>query len=187
MVDGVYIVDMEGNYYKTDSDSGCVVRATGKDDATEFSLLDAEFMIKFREKEDWWIVEKANQSNEAVLEEVEPSNVKDFVSYAKGFVDALNDIGKRISELEEKLTVEQGRRSDILHHIELHDLSVPEKQQAYEMLEQCLRRRRRIKDELEELKEIFKARSRLQSALQYIEGLETKRHYNPRQLTELFA
>lgn len=199
MEDKVYIVDAHGDYYKTDYNSGRVVKAEGREDATIFSLKDAEYMISFRDKKKLWktvsVMQleketfKANEVDnmEEKMEVVNFNNENSFILCAKEFVEALADITGRISELSNQLIVEQGKEADLLHHIELHELSLIEKKETYGMLENCLRKRRKIKDELFKLQKIAEIRRNLESSLRYISSFERDRHYNPRQLIELFA
>jgi len=207
-----YIMDYNGQYYRTDAKNQLVV-AEGEDEAAVFSFADAnervggglksKFYCIVPMKED--IEENAETTNSPakelteaeVKEEVEKSiseydlskmDWKEYLTHfsyiASGIKDYREELLKAESDVDKKIC-------DVLHYIELCDTDEAEAEDLIELLRVCRENRRRIKDEIL-VTETFQRNlgtsanvAKAKETIKAINGLETRK-YTPRKFAELF-
>lgn len=75
---------------------------------------------------------------------------------AKGFFNNAEEIRKEWKELHNRLSIADQKKTDVEHYIEIHDkLNAAQGYQAYKMLNEVLKERREIKDDIEELRPLM--------------------------------
>lgn len=207
-----YIMDYSGHYYRTNQ-ADQLVAAAGEQEATVFTLAQANRHIGVGKKTSFYCMVPIEEQTESIVDEVvspikeltydevtEPVEKKvasydlsemDWAEYlthftylVEGLKDYKEELTKKHSDIDQKIC-------DVLHYIELCETDENEAADLVELLRVCRENRRDIKDELQRI-EYFQNNFRTNAnvtkakqALKYIMGLETRK-YKPRKYEELF-
>lgn len=207
-----YIMDYSGHYYRTNQ-ADQLVAAAGEQDATVFTLAQANRHIGVGKKASFYCMVPIEEQTESITDEVvspikeltydevtEPVEKKvasydlsemDWAEYlthftylVEGLKDYKEELTKKHSDIDQKIC-------DVLHYIELCETDENEAADLVELLRVCRENRRDIKDELQRI-EYFQNNfgtnanvTKAKQALKYIMGLETRK-YKPRKYEELF-
>lgn len=202
-----YIMDYNGNYYRTNQADQLVVVA-GEQDAAIFTYAQANSHLCTGRKSAFYcmvpVEEKTDDISpikELTYDEVTDQIEKNVSSYdlsemdwaeylthftylVEGLKDYREELSKKHSDIDQKI-------SDILHYIELCVTNDEEAIDLVELLRVCRENRREIKDELQKI-EYFQNNlgtnanaAKAKQALKSIKGLETRK-YKPRKYDELF-
>lgn len=204
-----YIVDTEGHYYKI-NEKGSLVVASSTEDATTFSLRDANLRIGTGRKARFYNVLEAYEIEQQVEEVIDEEPVYDapdydtvdkptmFDSLHNNWEDMLSNLcymsdhmDEYQSNLNDMLSDVDKEICDIMHYLEFNELNDSDMIKASKMLQERRRHRREIKDEMEKtalmkstfLDSAFKIK--VQQSLEFMEKMKT-RQYTPRKLNELF-
>ena len=201
-----FIMDGNGNYYKTNENNQLVV-ASDRDEASLFTLYDANQKIGGGKKAAFYftipaneIISKNKKEENKKLEEDEEinldnqkSNIKkfDWVEYLEQFCEITSLITERCNELTNELSEVDQEICDVLHLIELYELTAEEEIKVAEMLKELRQRRRDIKDEaqcLECVKKSIGNSGNIAEAKTLIKQMKRMEHrvYRPRRLSDLF-
>mgnify|MGYP006877569006 FL=1 len=207
-----YIMDYGGHYYRTNQ-ADQLVAAAGEQEATVFTLAQANRHIGVGKKASFYCMVPIEEQTESITDEVvspikeltydevtEPVEKKvasydlsemDWAEYlthftylVEGLKDYKEELTKKHSDIDQKIC-------DVLHYIELCETDENEAADLVELLRVCRENRRDIKDELQRI-EYFQNNfgtnanvTKAKQALKYIMGLETRK-YKPRKYEELF-
>mgnify|MGYP004652874081 FL=1 len=207
-----YIMDYGGHYYRTNQ-ADQLVAAAGEQEATVFTLAQANRHIGVGKKASFYCMVPIEEQTESITDEVvspikeltydevtEPVEKKvasydlsemDWAEYlthftylVEGLKDYKEELTKKHSDIDQKIC-------DVLHYIELCETDENEAADLVELLRVCRENRRDIKDELQRI-EYFQNNfgtnanvTKAKQALKCIMGLETRK-YNPRKYEELF-
>lgn len=101
---------------------------------------------------------------------------------------ACKNLNKRKKQLNSALSLADKKKTDIEHYIEFNNLSASQGYKAAKMLKDCLEERRSIKNELEQINNVWKmnigfiGNGNMQRVLKQADN----KRYVPRALTELF-
>lgn len=207
-----YIMDYSGHYYRTNQ-AEQLVAAAGEQEATVFTLAQANRHIGVGKKASFYCMVPIEEQTESITDEVvspikeltydevaEPVEKKvasydlsemDWAEYlthftylVEGLKDYKEELTKKHSDIDQKIC-------DVLHYIELCETDENEAADLVELLRVCRENRRDIKDELQRI-EYFQNNfgtnanvTKAKQALKCIKGLETRR-YKPRKYEELF-
>lgn len=130
-------------------------------------------------------MDEVKKISELSLGDTQIEKWQDGISKLAGFVQESED---RRSELSEALSNVDKEITDIEHYIELNNLNAYQGFMSYKMLQNRLKRRRKIKDELQVLNQLGSCKldsvvmTEIQEALKQMEN----KVYTPRVLTDLF-
>ena len=207
-----YIMDYSGHYYRTNQ-ANQLVAAAGEQEATVFTLAQANRHIGVGKKASFYCMVPIEEQTESITDEVvspikeltydevtEPVEKKvasydlsemDWAEYlthftylVEGLKDYKEELTKKHSDIDQKIC-------DVLHYIELCETDANEAADLVELLRVCRENRRDIKDELQRI-EYFQNNfgtnanvTKAKQALKSIKGLETRK-YKPRKYEELF-
>lgn len=207
-----YIMDYGGHYYRTNQ-ADQLVAAAGEQEATVFTLAQANRHIGVGKKASFYCMVPIEEQTESITDEVvspikeltydevtEPVEKKvasydlsemDWAEYlthftylVEGLKDYKEELTKKHSDIDQKIC-------DVLHYIELCETDENEAADLVELLRVCRENRRDIKDELQRI-EYFQNNfgtnanvTKAKQALKCIMGLETRK-YKPRKYEELF-
>ena len=207
-----YIMDYSGHYYRTNQ-ANQLVAAAGEQEATVFTLAQANRHIGVGKKASFYCMVPIEEQTESITDEVvspikeltydevtEPVEKKvasydlsemDWAEYlthftylVEGLKDYKEELTKKHSDIDQKIC-------DVLHYIELCETDENEAADLVELLRVCRENRRDIKDELQRI-EYFQNNfgtnanvTKAKQALKCIMGLETRK-YKPRKYEELF-
>lgn len=207
-----YIMDYSGHYYRTNQ-ADQLVAAAGEQEATVFTLAQANRHIGVGKKASFYCMVPIEEQTESITDEVvspikeltydevtEPVEKKvasydpsemDWAEYlthftylVEGLKDYKEELTKKHSDIDQKIC-------DVLHYIELCETDENEAADLVELLRVCRENRRDIKDELQRI-EYFQNNfgtnanvTKAKQALKCIKGLETRK-YKPRKYEELF-
>lgn len=207
-----YIMDYSGHYYRTNQ-ADQLVAAAGEQEATVFTLAQANRHIGVGKKASFYCMVPIEEQTESITDEVvspikeltydevtEPVEKKvasydlsemDWAEYlthftylVEGLKDYKEELTKKHSDIDQKIC-------DVLHYIELCETDENEAADLVELLRVCRENRRDIKDELQRI-EYFQNNfgtnanvTKAKQALKCIMGLETRKH-KPRKYEELF-
>ena len=207
-----YIMDYGGHYYRTNQ-ADQLVAAAGEQEATVFTLAQANRHIGVGKKASFYCMVPIEEQTESITDEVvspikeltydevtEPVEKKvasydlsemDWAEYlthftylVEGLKDYKEELTKKHSDIDQKIC-------DVLHYIELCETDENEAADLVELLRVCRENRRDIKDELQRI-EYFQNNfgtnanvTKAKQALKSIKGLETRK-YKPRKYEELF-
>lgn len=207
-----YIMDYSGHYYRTNQ-ADQLVAAAGEQEATVFTLAQANRHIGVGKKASFYCMVPIEEQTESIVDEVvspikeltydevtEPVEKKvasydlsemDWAEYlthftylVEGLKDYKEELTKKHSDIDQKIC-------DVLHYIELCETDENEAADLVELLRVCRENRRDIKDELQRI-EYFQNNfgtnanvTKAKQALKSIKGLETRK-YKPRKYEELF-
>ena len=207
-----YIMDYSGHYYRTNQ-AEQLVAAAGEQEATVFTLAQANRHIGVGKKASFYCMVPIEEQTESITDEVvspikeltydevtEPVEKKvasydpsemDWAEYlthftylVEGLKDYKEELTKKHSDIDQKIC-------DVLHYIELCETDENEAADLVELLRVCRENRRDIKDELQRI-EYFQNNfgtnanvTKAKQALKCIKGLETRK-YKPRKYEELF-
>lgn len=203
-----YIVDTKGHYYKINA-KGDLVVASSEEDATTFSLRDANSRIGIGRKSKFYSLLEAYEIEtevEEIIDEVaydapeydEVEKPAMFDSLHNNWEDMLSNLCYMSDHMDEYQTNLNDMLSDvdkeicdIMHYLEFNELNDSDMLKASKMLQERRRHRREIKDEMEKtalmkstfLDSAFKIK--VQQSLEFMEKMKT-RQYTPRKLNELF-
>ena len=205
-----YIMDYSGHYYRTNQ-AEQLVAAAGEQDATVFTLAQANRHIGVGKKASFYCMVPIEEQTESITDEVvspikeltydevtEPVEKKvasydlsemDWAEYlthftylVEGLKDYKEELMKKHSDIDQKIC-------DVLHYIELYETDENEAADLVELLRVCRENRRDIKDELQRI-EYFQNNfgtsanvTKAKQALKCIKGLETRK-YKPRKYEE---
>lgn len=176
--------------------------AVSKKHRKSYQVIEESSGITISKKEETISLENSSNENEHKLsKEQQISEVKkitadvvedgriaeweDRISSLNAFVE---DAEKRRQELSEMISNVDKEVIDIQHYIELNDLNCYQGWLAFKMLQNRLRKRRKIKNELQVLSQLGDCKvdsSMLGGILKAIKELDNK-VYTPRVLTQLF-
>lgn len=207
-----YIVDTHnGNYYKL-SDTGQLIQAKNSDDATLFTIREANDRIGSGRKARFYTMLEAPE-----IHPIEPELDFDddgeryeapeyysvekptmFDSLHNNWEEILSNLCYMSTHMDEyqtnlKLMLSNVDKEicDIMHYLELNDLTDDQMLMASRMLQERRRHRREIKDEMEKtalMKESFldsQFSVKIHQSLEIMQRMKT-RYYTPRKLSELF-
>lgn len=199
-----FIMDGNGNYYKTNEKNQLVV-ASDKEEASLFTLYDANQKIGGGKKAAFYFTIPANgitkeKEDNKILEEDEEENLEskqtdirrfDWVEYLEQFCEITSMITARCNELTNELSEVDQKICDVLHLVELYELTTEEEIKVAEMLKELRQRRRDIKDEaqcLECVKKSIGNSGNIAEAKTIIKQMKKMEHriYRPRRLSDLF-
>lgn len=169
-----YIMDYNGNYYRTDS-SNQLVAAGDENEATVFSFVDANKRISGGMKSKFYFMTPVENINDDETEEVDEieeistareltvAEIQDEVEKSmseydiskidwKEYLTHFTFIAANIKEYHDELIKAESdvdqKICDVLHYIELCDVEEGESEDLVELLRVCRENRRSIKDEL---------------------------------------
>lgn len=201
-----YIVDMSYNYYKLD-EKGNLVVARNSDEATTFSIKEANSRVGTGRKAKFYqIIEATEIVMTPAAEEVIPEARSEepakgsmmFDSLQNNWEDLLSNlcymsdhIGEYQDRLNDMLSNVDQEICDIMHYIELNELSDDQMITAGKMLQERRRHRREIKDEMQKtalMRETFLDGNfgiKVQQSLELMVRMKD-RYYTPRKLSDLF-
>ncbi|MEE1314543.1 MAG: hypothetical protein UHS49_02095 [Faecalimonas sp.] len=205
MSDGVdmqYIMDGNGNYYRVNGNNQLVV-AESKEEATVFDSSDANQRIGDGKKAKFYQAIPVDEkiiaiTNTAEQEPKKPINMEydisaiDWPDYMNLFCYLSETAKNYQEELNAKVSVVDKEICDLLHYVELYDLSDEESVDAVEMLKDARQRRRDIKDEQTMLEAFMRSVgtsanvAKAKNCVKEMGKLETRK-YTPRELSELFV
>lgn len=199
-----FIMDGNGNYYKTNANNQLVI-ASDRDEASIFTFHEANQRIGGGKKAAFYITipvneianEKENEEKKVEGEEEEKisasHNIKKFnwVEYLEQFCEITSMITMRCNELTNELSEVDQEISDVLHLVELYNLTSEEEIKAAEMIKELRQKRRDIKDEtqcLECVKKSIGNTANIAEAKTLIKQMKRmeNRIYRPRRLSDLF-
>lgn len=186
-----YIIDGSGNYYRIDGNNQLVI-AENRDAASLFSLEEASERIGDGKKSQFYAT---LPMDEAVAEKsrdkaYNPAET-DLLEYLRHFALMTSNIKKYEEELNQKLSEVDLEICDIMHLVELYNLSEEESLNAMALLKERREYRREVKDEMYRVdcfknsigttENIIKAKD----AVKLMKKLD-KRRYVPRRLNDIF-
>lgn len=186
-----YIIDGSGNYYRIDGNNQLVI-AENRDAASLFSLEEASERIGYGKKSQFYAT---LPMDEAVAEKSQDKAYNpaetDLLEYLRHFALMTSNIKKYEEELKQKLSEVDLEICDIMHLVELYDLSEEESLNAMALLKERREYRREIKDETYRV-ECFKNSIgtteniiKAKDAVKLMKKLD-KRRYVPRRLNDIF-
>ena len=202
------IMDGNGNYYRIDDKNQLVV-ATSREEASVFTFFEANQRIGGGPKsyfyhtipaEDTPVTEEkfhvVSAKNEADVgkegNENECDIAKyDWMEYLQKFCYLASKAGGRHNELTRHLSEVDQEICDIMHLVELYELTEDEELHAINLLKDSRQKRRDIKDEmtcLEYFQTSFGTADNITGAKNIIKQIKRLEHrvYHPRQLSEVF-
>ena len=209
-----FIVDASGNYYRTNKNNQLVV-ASNKEEASVFTMFEANQRIGGGKKSSFYFtipVENTTETEEDrtqitneyktnylsitknnvdnSFEKVDIENIH-WLNYLLQFCHMASTVGKRSDELANELSEVDKKICDIMHLIELYDLTQEEELHTVELLKEIRQRRREIKDEiscLEYFRTSLGTEENVTEAKNTIKQIQkmSYRVYRPRVMTELF-
>lgn len=202
------IVDTRGNFYKLDS-TGNLVYAQNSDEATDFSLREANSRIGTGKKARFYNVLEATEKVQDAVEPFtdttydvpeldaidKPTMFDTMDNNWESLLSELCYMSSHIQEyqktLSERLSDVDKEICDLMHYLELNELSDGEMIKVSKMLQERRRQRREIKDEMDKtalMRDTFLDREfgiKVHSSLEQMEKMKD-RYYTPRKLNELF-
>ena len=123
-------------------------------------------------------------------------NIYNFSEILKQASDYMKNLHVRIQHVQSEIEKAEKENTDIGHYIEWNDLNASNGFKIYKQQQDCLRRRRKLKDELDYLESIDKQSKnafRHQNGLELIvnsiektKNLHENRRYTPRVRKDLF-
>ena len=200
-----YIVDGNGNYYRLNGKQQLVV-AQSREDADVFSFREANQRIGAGKQAYFYsaipaeAAECHDQQAEVTEEVQEKSSGEEKkealrVDWLKSLTEidsVIKCMGKYQERLNQALSEVDLEICDIMHYVELYDLSEQDSLHAVELLRTRRERRREVKDEMvkaEAFEQVFGSediQSKIRESIKQIRKLE-HRKYVPRMMPELFA
>lgn len=213
-----YIMDGSGHYYRVNGNNQLVV-ADGREDASVFTFSEANQRIGNGKKAKFYQtipVESSDRTSEVDCEGVQvQSNVIavfheensradekgvleyniegiNWLEYMNLFCYLSNTAKNYQDELAAKQSTIDKEICDLLHYIELYDLTAEEEIHAVELLKDARERRRDIKDEMVKVEQFSRSIgtsanvAKAKGCIKEIKKLE-RRIYRPRELPELFS
>lgn len=203
-----FIMDGNGNYYRTNEDNQLVVAAT-REEASIFTLFDANQRIGGGKKSTFYftipVEEKAMVEDKAREIKQLPEKMNctekgynrfdiaqfDWIDYLWQFCYMASMVGNRNDELTKELSEVDQEICDMLHLVELYELTSEEELRIVKLLKDARQRRRDIKDEmtcLDYFQTSFGTETNIIEAKNVIKQIKKLNHrvYRPRQLPELF-
>ncbi len=204
-----YIMDGTGNYYRINANDQLVV-AGSKEDASIFSVFEANQRIGAGKKSKFYV--PVPVENEMESEEEEPltetaevkSEVKkvsaaeydmehiDWLDYVNMFYCLSTSATDYREQMNQKQSDVDKELCDLLHYVELYDLSADETFRAMEMIKEARIRRRFIKDKITQIEAFQRFLgtsanvSKAKGCITELKKLE-RRKYFPRELKEMFT
>ena len=201
-----YIVDMSNNYYKLD-EKGHLVVARNSDDATTFSIKDANARVGTGRKSKFYQIIAAPEivltADEEKVEKPVVTIATDekhemFETLQNNWEDLLANlcymsehIGEYQNRLNDMLSNVDQEICDIMHYIEFNELDDDGMITTTKMLQERRRHRRDIKDEMQKtalMREMFLDGNfgiKVQQSLDLMVRMKY-RYYTPRKLSDLF-
>ena len=193
-----YIMDYSGNYYRTNDRNDLVV-AKNVNEASVFSFMEANKRINIGHKSKFYFmtpveeIQEERQSEEETLSPVPEYDLsrmdwKEYLTHFTYVIEALAGYRESLIKAESDVDL---KICDILHYIELCDISDEEAAGLVELLKECREHRREVKDEIICLDAFQRTVgtsanvAKAKEAIKAMKGLENRR-YTPRKLSELF-
>lgn len=193
-----YIMDYSGNYYRTNDRNDLVV-AKNVNEASVFSFMEANKRINIGHKSKFYFmtpveeIQEECQSEEETLSPVPEYDLsrmdwKEYLTHFTYVIEALAGYRESLIKAESDVDL---KICDILHYVELCDISDEEAAGLVELLKECRERRREVKDEIICLDAFQRTVgtsanvAKAKEAIKAMKGLENRR-YTPRKLSELF-
>ena len=181
-----YIIDYQQNYYRM-NDENQLVMVKDKQEADIFSFNEATMKINEGRKSKFY--------STISVEEVEYENSRiedvDWLEYIEDFRKLVSESDAYKNKLSDKLSEVDLKICDIMHYIELYEVSDAEKIYLMNLLQEYRDERRQIKD-LYNCLEFFQNSigttqnaGKAKEAIKSIKKLDTRK-YIPRMLPELF-
>lgn len=197
-----FIMDGNGNYYRTNKDNQLVV-AANREEASVFTLFDANQRIGGGKKATFYFTIPVGDEcggSKTPIENVDYVEKDlnrfdiahfDWGDYLWQFCYMASMVGRRNDELTKELSEVNQEICDVLHWVELYDLTEKEEIHSIELLKDARQRRRDIKDEmtcLDYFQTSFGTEKNVAEAKSIIKQIKKLdyRVYRPRQLPELF-
>lgn len=205
-----YIIDTAQHFYKLDNKNNLVM-AKDSSEATLFSLQEANSRIGSGKKARFYNVLEADISENVVDAKTavaiddytasEPDNIitptlfdtlhNDWESMLTNLCYMSDHMSEYQSNLSQMLSDVDKEICDIMHYLELNDLTDADMLKASKMLQDRRRHRRKIKDEMDKtalMKSTFLDGTfgiKVQQSLEIMERMKD-RQYTPRKLASLF-
>lgn len=209
-----FIVDASGNYYRINNKDQLIM-TKDRNEADVFSFMEANKRIGSGKKAHFYSVIPAEE-NEAdeYVEEVKDMTVKednavpniaevksdfnydlsqiDWTEYLNNFCHVASSLKNYHDELNNALSDIDLKICDVMHYVELYQLSDEESIKAVNLLKKLREKRRQIKDEMFRADNIQKGIgtsanvAKAKDCIKQIGKLES-RVYTPRKLNDLFA
>lgn len=203
-----FIIDSTGKYYRVNGNNQLVI-AKDRNDAGVFSFMEANQRIGSGKKAHFYTTipveedeaeeqEKASAfvlhmpvKQEDKAEMTYDLSEVDWLEYLRHFIYMSSNLNNYAEELKQKLSEEDLEICDILHLLELYELSDEESLRVVDILKEHRVHRREIKDDMCRVDYFQKAIgtsnnvAKAKEAVKRLEKLE-HRKYTPRRLPELF-
>lgn len=210
-----YIMDGNGNYYTVSGDDQLVV-ANSREEAAVFTVIEARKRIGSGMKAKFYhmvtVSDRVEMENQILYEKTENAedsfSAKEFPKQEKADLNTIYEIDwlkylqhftylvSSIKDYQDELIKQESETDqeicDLLHLVELYDLSEEESMDAMKRIKTARMDRRDIKDQLMCLDYFQKSigttanRTKAFTAIKQIEKM-SKRVYHPRQLPEIFC
>ncbi len=179
--------DFESGANDTDKETGSVLLVRGKD--SNVNIIELQNSIQ--PLPDDLELKESEQLNNIVQMKYDISGI-DWLDYMNLFCYLANSAKNYQEELAEKQSVVEREICDLLHYIELYDLSEEESMNSVDLIKDARMRRRYIKDEIKKVelfqKSIGTSSNVAKAKTCAIElGKMENRAYHPRELKELFV
>ncbi len=195
MEDELYVItDVNGNYYRLDNEKQ-LVAAADRSDAELLSYPDAVERIGNGRKAHFYSIvpfagNESNKGSKTTFLSYELDEI-DWMEYLNHFLHVNTSMKAYEDELRQSLSDVDMEICDILHCVELRELTDSQSLDLMDQLRDCRERRRQVKDRMYEVEWFQKAfgyndiNSKVKESIKQINRLET-RTYKPRKLMELF-
>lgn len=186
-----YIIDGSGNYYRIDGNNQLVI-AENRDAAGLFSLEEASERIGYGKKSQFY----ATLPMDEAIAEKSPDKAcnlaeTDLLEYLRRFALMTSNVKKYEEELNQKLSEVDMEICDIMHLVELYDLSEEESLNAMALLKERREYRREVKDEMYRVDCFRNSIGTTENAIKAKDAVKLmkkldKRKYVPRRLNDIF-
>lgn len=197
-----YIMDGNGNYYRLNGNDQLVV-AGSKDEASVFTSVEADERIGRGKKARFYHTIPVDDIDELEEKIIAGSGRKreaeflydmeeiDWLEYMNYFVFVSNSAKSYQEGLARKHSDVEKEICDLLHYVELYDLTDEESVRTVEMLKDARQRRRDIKDEISRAEFFQKSIgtsanvAKAKSCISELKKLENRSYY-PRMVKDIF-
>ena len=176
-------------YFTIPAEENCVVEESTEVKSIEEKSIEDNKLKLVTNYGTKYVTVNVNKANNS-FEKFDIANF-DWLNYLLQFCYMASMVGKRVDELVNELSDVDKKISDILHLVELYDLTQEEELHTMELLKESRQKRRDIKDEMTCLEYFHTSLgtdanvSEARKTIRQIEKL-AQRIYKPRQMPELF-